>query len=83
MQKNTGHLSIKALRQYERVSVEQQKATSKVLTTLMVNCHKHSAVETVTNDCSKQSAGFFPITISTDAQLQMLRSIFNKDNNSQ
>ena len=34
IQKNTGHRSVEALRRYERVSVEQEMETSRILTRL-------------------------------------------------
>ena len=54
IQKNTGHRSLEALRKYERVSVEQQQATSRILTTLDQNTSFSRELETVANsfDCT-------------------------------
>lgn len=54
IQKNTGHRSLEALRKYERVSVEQQQATSRILTNLDQNTSFSKELETVANslDCT-------------------------------
>ena len=56
IQKNTGHRSLEALRKYERVSVEQQQATSRILTTLDQNTSFSRELETVANclDCTSK-----------------------------
>ena len=40
IQSRTGHLSLKALRTYERVTEDQQKEACKVLTPITTNCHQ-------------------------------------------
>ena len=50
IQQNTGHRSLEALRQYERISVDQQQATSRILTTLDKNCTFNEETSTISKN---------------------------------